>query len=98
MTANPLIDGTLGEIARDYQRGALCWMKVNTPNEWGKMLILEREINEIALESDTEGLRKVLSEYQSLILAMLREFKSLKEKKGQEMFRFVDRPKSPQSG
>jgi hypothetical protein len=62
------------------------------------MLTMEGRVNEMALGSDTEGLKRALSEYQSLILAMVREFKALKENKGQEMFNFVGRPKSPGTG
>lgn len=81
MTANRLIDLTLEEIGRDYQPGSLPWMKVNRPDEWGKMLTLERGINGMALGGNLDGLRGALNEYQSLIPAMVKEFKVLKEEK-----------------
>lgn len=93
-----LISEALKEIASAYQLGTLGWMKVNRPDEWGKMLALEQRINEKALRSDTESLRKALSEYQELILAMVKEFKGVKEREKQEAFNFVERPKSPWTG
>ena len=98
MTANELTDLTIEEITGDYQSGTLAWTKVNRPNEWGNMLTLEGRINRAALESDLSGLREVLGEYQRIIMAMVREFKVLKENKGQEMFKFVERPKSHWDG
>ena len=98
MTVNALIDLTLLEIAREYHSGTLPWMKKNRPNEWGDMITLEKKINGMVLEGNLKGLRGALDEYQSLILAMLREFKSLQEKKGQGMFNFVERPKPPGEG
>jgi hypothetical protein len=90
MTANGLIDLTLKEIARDYQPGTLPWMKVNSPEEWRRMLILEQRINGMALEGNLDSLRGALEEYQGLILGIVKEFRSLKEKKGHEMFNFVE--------
>lgn len=62
------------------------------------MLTMEGEVNEMALKSNLKGLREALSEYQGLILSMTKEFKALQEKKGQGMFKFVQRPKSPWDG
>lgn len=95
---NRLIDSTLKEIARDYQPGTFPWMKAYRPNEWGTMLTLEGKVNEMALESNLKGLREALDEYQGLILAVVKEYEALKENKGQEMFNFVERPKSPRDG
>lgn len=89
MTANSLIDITLERIGQEYQGGTLPWMKANRPNEWGTMLTLEGRVNEMALGSDLSGLREVLGEYQRIIMAMVREFKVLKENKGQEMFKWI---------
>jgi hypothetical protein len=88
MTANSLIDLTLKEIAKEYRPEILAWMKANRPNKWGKMLTFERRINGMALGGNLNSLRGALNEYQSLILAMVKEFKSLNEKKGQGMFNF----------
>jgi len=74
--ANSFIDLCLEEIARDYGPGTLPWAKANRPDEWKKMLTLERRVNEMALGDNQEGLRGVLDEYQELIVAMLKEFKS----------------------
>ena len=52
-----VIDLTLKEIAKDYQPGTLPWMKVNSPEEWRRMLILEQRINGMALEGNLDGLR-----------------------------------------
>ena len=90
-----LIEKTLQEINRAWESGAIEWMKANRPNEWGTMLTLEGRVNEMALGSDTEGLKRALSEYQSLIITMVKDYKALKENKGQEMFNFVECPKSP---
>ena len=92
MTVNSFIDATLREIAQAYQTGTLAWMKVNRPNDWGNMVALEGRVNEMALGSDTEGLKRALSDYQSLILTMVREFKALTETKEQRSFNFVERP------
>jgi len=50
------------------------------------------------LESNLKGLREALDEYQGLILAMVKEFRAIREEKGQRMFKFVERPKSPWGG
>lgn len=57
-------------------------MKANRPDEWGKMLTLERGINGMALGGNLDDLRGALNGYQTLILAMVKELKALKEKKG----------------
>jgi hypothetical protein len=95
MTANRLIDLTLEDIGRNYQPGSLPWMKVNRPDEWGKMLTLERRITGMALGDALDDLRGTLEEYQGLIAAVVKEFKVLKEEKGQGIFSFVERPKPP---
>jgi hypothetical protein len=88
MTANSLIDLTLGKIARGYHSGTLVWMKTNRANDWGNMLTLERRINKAALDPNLKALREALSEYQGLILTMAREFVSPRGKKEQEIFKF----------
>lgn len=67
MTANSLIEVTLESINQAYQPGTLPWMKANRPDEWGKVLAMEGQVNEMALGGAMEGLRKALSEYQGLI-------------------------------
>ena len=98
MTGRLLIDETLKRINQEYQPGTLAWMKANRPNDWGSMLNLERSINKTALEGNFKSLREALDEYQGLILAMVREFRTLKEVMGQGSFSFVERPKSPWDG
>jgi hypothetical protein len=103
MTANSLIDLTLEEIAREYQPCAFAWMKAGRPDDWKRMVVLEGEINKMALGSDTEGLKRALSEYQGLILSMVKEFKAHKGETGnlleQRVFNFqMERPKSPGTG
>jgi hypothetical protein len=103
MMANSLIDATIREIAQAYQPGTLAWMKTNWPDDWTHMLTLEGRVNEMALESDLGGLREALSEYQGLILSMVKEFKAHKGETGnlleQRVFSFqMERPKSPGTG
>ena len=93
-----LIDRTLREINEAWEPGTVEWIKANRPDEWRKLLTLEQRINRMALGGNLNGLRGGLNEYQSLILAMVKEFKSPNEKKGQEMFNFVERPMSPGMG
>lgn len=65
-----LIDQTIREINKEWESGALEWIKVNRPDEWGKILAIEGKINSMALGGNIEGLREALSEYQGLILTM----------------------------
>jgi hypothetical protein len=83
-----LIDRTLQEINKEWESGALEWIRVSRPDKWGEMVTLEGRVNELALEGNLKGLREALDEYQRLILSLPREFKSPKEKKGQGMFSF----------
>lgn len=76
MTGNSLIDLTLKGIAAKYRPGILAWMKANRPDKWGKMLTLERRINGMAMGGNLNGPRGALNKYQSLIVAMVEEFKS----------------------
>ena len=89
---NQLIDVTVKKINQQYHPGTLAQMKLNRPDDWGNMLALEGRVNEIALGGTMEGLRKALSEYQGLILSMVKEFKAIKEEKGQGMFNFWVEP------
>lgn len=70
-----LIDLTLKEIAKDYQPWTLPWMKVNSLEEWRRMLILEQRINRMALGGNLDGLRRNLNEYQSLMQKSLKRFR-----------------------
>ena len=88
MTANPLIEVTLKEIGQRYQPGTLAWMKMNRPDEWRKMLTIERKVNELAVGSNLEGFREALGEYQRLIISMVTGFKAIKENRRQEAFDF----------
>ena len=92
MMASSLIDAILERINQEYHPGTFPWMKANRTDDWGNMLTLEGRVNEMALGSDTEGLREALSEYQSLILTMVREFRTIKEATEQGSFNFVERP------
>jgi hypothetical protein len=98
VSAMTMIERTLQKINENYEAGLIEWIKLNRPNEWNKIRTLEGRVNEMALRSDLSGLREALSEYQSLILAAVKAYKALKENKGQEMFNFVERPKSPWGG
>lgn len=93
-----LIDQTVEEINRGYKPGTLEWMKANRPDEWGEILTLEQRVNEMAFRDDLDDLRGALNSYRELIFSMLKRFKTQKEKKGQEIFNFVERPKSPGTG
>lgn len=61
-----LIDRTIQEINKEWESGALEWIKVNRPDEWEKMLAIENEINRMALAGDIDGLRKALEAYKKL--------------------------------
>jgi hypothetical protein len=93
-----LIDQTMNQINEAWDPGTLEWMKVSRPEEWRKMLALEVEINKTALGGDLDGLMGILNSYRGIILAIVKEFEALKEKKEQGMFNFVERPKSPGTG
>jgi hypothetical protein len=97
MMTNSLIDDTLKRINQGYSPRTLRWIKGN-PDRWAVLLTLEGRVNEMALGSDTEGLKRALSDYQKLILAAVKEYKALKENKGQEMFNFVECPMPPETG
>ena len=86
-----LVEQTLREMNEAYKPGTLEWMKRNRPDEWAKMLALEREINKMALCGDLDGLRGALSNYQGLILAIVKEFKILREREEQGVFEFKRR-------
>jgi hypothetical protein len=49
----------------------------------------------MVLGGNLNGLRGALNEYQSLIVPMVEEFKSLNEKNVQGMFNFVESPSPP---
>jgi len=61
-----LIEQTLQRINEGWESGTLEWIKVNRPDEWGKVIALEQEINEAAFERDFGKLKKVLERYQEL--------------------------------
>ena len=77
-----LIDHTLREINKAYKPGTLEWVKVNRPQEWNEMIVLEKKINEKALKEDVEALKEALSEYKELILSRVKTFKTLKAETG----------------
>lgn len=98
-----LIDETIKKIEMVWSEGMLEWIKLNRPEGWGKVLTMEGKVNEMALGGTMEGLRKALSEYQGLILAMVQEFKAHKGETGnlleQKVFSFqMEGPKSPRTG
>ena len=97
--ANSLIDDTLKRINQGYSPGTLRWIKGN-PDRWAVLLTLEERVNKMALGSDTGGLKRALSEYQSLILTMVKEFKTTKRENEnlleQRVFNFqMGRPVPP---
>jgi len=61
-----LIDQTIRDINKEWKPEALEWIKVNRPDEWGKILAIENEINRMALAGDIDGLRKALEAYKKL--------------------------------
>ena len=81
-----LIEQTLEEINQEWQPKTLEWIKANRGDEWAKILTLEGEINRMPLCGDLDGLRGALNSYRGLIIAMVKEFNSLKENKEQGMF------------
>lgn len=83
MTANSLIDLTLGKIAKGYSPGILPWIKVDRPDDWKRMVGLEGEINERALKEDINELKKALEHYQELIIRMVKKFETPKGKNGE---------------
>jgi len=76
------IDSVLEEIAKEYQPGTLVWMKRSYPDDWSRMVNLETEINQAALEGDVELLEKALERYRGLILTMVGIFKIPKGETG----------------
>jgi hypothetical protein len=76
-----LIERTLKEIGKEYRPGLIRWLK-KQPDQWERLLTLEGEINKMALCGDLDGLREALSNYQGLIVAMVKEFNAQEEKKG----------------
>ena len=77
-----LIEQTIAEINSAWKPGTLPWMKQSCRYEWGKMIGLEKQINEKALSGDIGGLKKVLKDYQDSILSMVRVFKVPKGETG----------------
>lgn len=88
-TPHDLIDRTLEKINQEWRPGALGWMKRSRPGDWTRMVALEGEINKMALEGNLEGLRGALGEYQSLILAMVRAFRTPRGEMG-NLFNHAD--------
>jgi hypothetical protein len=66
MMVKSLIDKTLERINQEYQPGSLIRIKLNSPENWGKVIGLEQEINEVFFEGDVEKLKKVLESYREL--------------------------------
>lgn len=89
--AKRFIEDTLEQIDKAYHPRTLPWVKANRPEKWREMVSLEEKINQVALRNSTEGLREALSEYQGLILSMVKEYKASKEKKGQGTLNFQGR-------
>lgn len=67
-----LIDQTIREINKEWESRALEWIKVNRPEEWGKILAIEGKINSMALGGNIEGLREALNNYRGVILPMVK--------------------------
>lgn len=82
MMVNSLIDATLERIIRVYRPGILFRMKRFYSDEWRKLVALEEEINKWALKGNIERVRKVLLEYEGLVLDMMN----------------MERPKVPRDG
>lgn len=74
-----LIDLTLKEISKGYVPGTLKWIKKTRMNDWMKLLVEEKKINEAALNGDLRTLKKALDSYQKLITILSKEFKRKEE-------------------
>ena len=75
-----LIDQTLREINKAWTPGALEWMKRTRPNDFEKMVALEREINRIATTKNINELVEVLRSYKDMALGVAETFKTPKSK------------------
>jgi len=71
-----LIDQTLQEINREWKPGTLEWMRRRRPDDWARLIELERQINGEALQKNKEELTKRLTEYKTLIGEMVKAFKT----------------------
>lgn len=74
-----LISETLERINEVWEPSTLSWMKQSTPEEWERMLTLERKIDQYALQADTSHLRKTLGEYLTLMITVAKDFQSLRK-------------------
>lgn len=61
------IETTLKRIAEGYRSGTLAQIKKNHPQDWARLLDLEREVNRISLKGDRMEMEKVLVQYESLV-------------------------------
>jgi hypothetical protein len=73
-----LIDRTLHEINKFWQKGLLNWIKLTHPKEWSEILNLEEKINTLVFEGDEKGLSEFLTKYRDLFLELSREYSKIK--------------------
>ena len=73
-----LIDRTLHEINKFWQKGLLNWIKLTHPKEWSEILNLEEKINTLVFGGDEKGLSEFLTKYRELFLELSREYSKIK--------------------
>jgi hypothetical protein len=56
----------------------LLWIKKSGPEEWARMLSLEKRVNQDTLRGDVESLKQGLSRYKKLLLRMMEVFETPK--------------------
>lgn len=70
-----LIDQAFIEISKTlWKPGLLNYLKFSRPGIWKRLLELENEINQHALNNDLSSLKKALDKYKNLINKAGREF------------------------
>jgi len=57
-----------------YSPGALRWMKKSRPEDWERMISLEKKIDQEALAGEVLSLKETLTQYKELILSVVRIF------------------------
>ena len=74
MTVNSLIDNALIEIAGDYKKGLLTWLK-RQPDVWARLLKLEARVNDAALTGDHLDLVSALKEFKDFFEEMTKTYR-----------------------
>lgn len=87
------IEATLREIGKEYRPGLIRWIK-EQPDQWGRLLTLEDQINKAALVRDEIMLTGALSEYRDFFTEMVNWYEGKGEaqrEKEQRTFEFLER-------